>query len=260
MPMTAPHDAPKLVSSPMTCESCPIRHKAVCSYASTSELSRLDGIKFYRNFEIGQEIVGEGEATSFVGSVVTGVAALHKTLEDGRRQMVGLLFPSSFIGRPFRQWVPFEAVAVTPVRLCMFHRSAFEEVLSESQSLERRLLEMTLDEIDAARDWMLLLGRKTARERLASFLMILARRSALLDNQSLRQGQRIDLPITREAIAEYLGLTIETVSRQMTALRKDGIIGLVETRVVEITDLAAFCRAAGEDDGPTDWPQQARSA
>ncbi|MEM9371247.1 MAG: helix-turn-helix domain-containing protein, partial [Pseudomonadota bacterium] len=251
---------PSLVTSSGRCETCPIRHQAVCSYASPEELAELEALKYYRDFDIGREIVGEGEATGFVGSVVTGVVALHKTLEDGRRQMVGLLFPSSFIGRPFRKCVNFEAVAVTPVRMCMFQRSKFEDFLCRSHALERRLLEMTLDEVDASREWMLLLGRKTAKERLASFLMILARRTSSLDKQPLHQGSRIELPVTREAMAEYLGLTIETVSRQMTALRKAGVIELVETRVVEISDLDAFYHAAGEDPGPFDWPQQAQSA
>jgi len=171
------------------CSGCPIRHRAVCSYSSPGELTRLDKAKYYRDFAPGQEIVGEAEPMSFVGSVVTGVVALHKALEDGRRQMVGLLFASDFIGRPMRTVAPYEAVAVSDVQMCLFHRTQFEQIMTESQSLERRLLEMTLDELDAAREWMVLLGRKTARERVASFLMILARRRTMLTKQSLSNGQ-----------------------------------------------------------------------
>ena len=162
------------------CSTCPIRHRAVCSQSTPDELVELDAAKYYQDYDAGQEIVGEGEPTKALGSVVTGVVALHKTLEDGRRQMVGLLFPSDFIGRPLRPLAPYDAIAVTPVKMCMFHRGQFERLLAKSSNLERRLLEMTLDELDAARDWMVLLGRKTARERLASFLMIVARRQAVL--------------------------------------------------------------------------------
>jgi CRP/FNR family transcriptional regulator len=158
------------------CVDCTIRHRAVCSYCGPDELDRLDAVKFYRNFSPGQEIVAAGEETDFLGSVVDGVVALSKTLPDGRRQTVGLMFPSDFIGRPMRRIAPYDATAITPVRLCLFARSRFERILRESLALEKRLLEMTLDELDAARDWMLLLGRKTAQEKIATFLVILARR------------------------------------------------------------------------------------
>ncbi len=231
------------------CAGCPIRHRAVCSYSSPAELQKLESAKFYRNYDAGQVIAAEGEVTRSLGSVVTGVVALNRTLEDGRRQMVGLMFASDFIGRPLRRTVPFEASAVTDVRMCLFHRSQFEQILGDSPSLERRLLELTLDELDAARDWMLLLGRKTARERLASFLMILTIRQANLDKMTAQSGQVLALPLTREAIAEYLGLTIETVSRQFTALRKDGVIDLPDRRSVRIADLARLQSAAGLDQG-----------
>ena len=88
----------------------------------------------------------------------------------------------------------------------------------------QRLLEMTLDELDAAREWMLLLGRKTAREKIASLLSIIARRDASLNLRRAHGQLAFDLPLTREAMADYLGLTLETVSRQMSALKRDGVI------------------------------------
>lgn len=238
---------PDLNASYERCSTCPIRHRAVCSYSSPAELVELDQIKFYRDFTPSQEIVGEGERVTSLGSIVSGVVALQKTLEDGRRQMVGLLFASDFIGRPLRPIAPYDAVAVTPVRMCLFHRNQFEEVLTRNSSLERRLLEMTLDELDAARDWMLLLGRKTAREKLASFLMILARRSALLEKKDLHDGLVVSIPLTRELIAEFLGLTIETVSRQFTGLRKEGLVELPDKRSFIIRDYDTLAEIAGDD-------------
>ncbi len=229
------------------CADCTIRHRAVCTYCGPQELALLDAIKYYRTFDPGQEIVAAGEETGFLGSVVDGVVALSKTMPDGRRQTVGLMFPSDFVGRPMRPVAPYDAVAVTPVKLCLFARSRFERVLRETPALEKRLLEMTLDELDAARDWMLLLGRKTAQEKIASFLVILARRAAALENARPRDGLSFDLPLTREAVADYLGLTIETVSRQITALRKAGLIELTETRHFRVPNYLALLDAAGED-------------
>jgi len=234
------------------CADCPIRNRAICSQAGTDELEILNSVKHYRNFAPGQEIVAAGEMTSTIGSVVEGVVSLSKTMLDGRRQMVGLMFPSDFIGRPKSPVAPYDAVAVTPVRLCLFSRPQFERLLREAPSIEQRLLEITLDELDAARDWMLLLGRKTAREKIATFLSILARRSAALAAAPRVDGLTFELPLTREAIADYLGLTIETVSRQITALRKAGVIEMVDSRHIRVPDFAALLDAAGEDaDGGT---------
>jgi CRP/FNR family transcriptional regulator len=239
--------APVLREAHERCGTCPIRHRAVCSYCSPAELAELDRMKFYREFAPGQEIVGEGELTRAIGSVVSGVVVLHKTMEDGRRQTVGLLFASDFVGRPLRPVAPFEAVAVTDVRMCLFRRGQFEEILSRNRSLERRLLEMTLDELDAARDWMLLLGRKSAREKVASFLMILARRAAQLNKHPVQDIAPFQVPLSREAISEFLGLTIETVSRQLTGLRKDKIIELLGPRLVSVANFPALAVLAGEE-------------
>jgi len=229
------------------CAECTIRHRAVCAYSDADELSKLDAIKFYRNFSPGQEIVAAGESTGFLGSVVDGVVALSKTMPDGRRQTVGLMFPSDFVGRPMRPVAPYDAVAVTPVRLCLFARSRFERILRESPALEARLLEMTLDELDSARDWMLLLGRKTAQEKIATFFAILARRSAALESRRPEDGLSFELPLTREAIADYLGLTIETVSRQITGLRKAGVIDLNDARRIGVPNYLALLDVAGDD-------------
>jgi CRP/FNR family transcriptional regulator len=229
------------------CAECTIRHRAICSYSPPDELAQLDAIKFYRSFAPGQEIAAAGEETEFLGSVVDGVVALSKTMADGRRQTVGLMFPSDFVGRPKRLIAPYDAVAVTQVQLCLFARSRFERILNGSPALEKRLLEMTLDELDAARDWMLLLGRKTAQEKMGTFLVILARRAAALKNSEPDDGLSFELPLTREAIADYLGLTIETVSRQITGLRKAGVIDLADTRTIRVPDYMALLDVAGED-------------
>lgn len=240
---------PDLRAPHMKCATCPIRHRAVCSYSSPAQLAELDAAKFYRDYAPGQEIVAEGENTTALGSIVTGVVALQKTLEDGRRQIVGLQFPADFVGRPFRPAATYDAVAATPVRMCMFQRRHFERILSINADLERRLLEMTLDELDCARDWMVLLGRKTAREKLATFLIWLARRHAAAEKLPLTSGLEIALPLTREAIAEYIGLTIETVSRQFTQLRRDGVIELGDRRGFIVSDIAMLQALAGEDGG-----------
>jgi CRP/FNR family transcriptional regulator len=229
------------------CVDCAIRTRAICALCDQAELAQLERIKSYRSFAPGETIAWAGERMALVGSVVEGVATLSSTLPDGRRQMVGLLLPSDFIGRPGRVRSGYDVVAATPVTLCMFQRPEFERMIQRSPHMERRLLEMTLDELDAAREWMLLLGRKTAGEKIASLFVIMARRDAALNQTQPQDGLTFPLYISREAMADYLGLTIETVSRQISGLRRQGIVRLHDNRVVQVPDFARLLDRSGDD-------------
>ena len=238
------HEAP--LHAP-NCGSCQIRHRAVCARCETDELEALDSIKFYRSFEAGQTLIWSGDRMDFVASVVSGVATLTQVMEDGRTQTVGLLFPSDFVGRPGRDRAPYNVIATTDLLMCCFRKKPFEELMGRTPHIGQRLLEMTLDELDAAREWMLLLGRKTAREKIASLLAIVARRDASLHLRAPQGRMVFDLPLTREAMADYLGLTLETVSRQMSALKRDGIIVLEGKRHAVVPSFDRLLEEAGDD-------------
>jgi CRP/FNR family transcriptional regulator len=229
------------------CGDCPIRHRAVCARCETDELAQLEQIKYYRSYQAGQTVIWSGDRMDFVASVVSGIATLTQTMEDGRRQMVGLLLPSDFVGRPGRSMAAYDVTATTDLVMCCFRKKPFEDMMLSSPHIAQRLLEMTLDELDAAREWMLLLGRKTAREKIASLLAIIARRNASLQLKKADGTMVFDLPLTREEMADYLGLTLETVSRQMSALRKDGLISLEGNRHVTVPDFEALLEVAGDD-------------
>lgn len=228
----------------VSCDQCPIRHRAVCARCDGEELAVLEAMKSYRNYAAGEVIAWRGAPLEFVASVVSGVANLSKTLEDGRTQMVGLLLPSDFIGRPGRSHVEFDVTATTDVTLCRFERVKFEKMIDETPHVAQRLMELALDELDAARDWMILLGRKTAREKIATFLDLLTRRGGLDETGAL---MTLDLPMTRDQIANFLGLTLETVSRQLNAMKKDGIIAFSVRGQIDVANLAALRAATGDD-------------
>lgn len=229
------------------CSDCPIRHRAVCARCDADELALLEDIKYYRSFTAGQTIMWAGDRMDFVASVVSGVASLTQTMEDGRTQMVGLLLPSDFVGRPGRETATYTVSASSDLVMCCFRRKPFEQMINSTPHIAHRLLEMTLDELDAAREWMLVLGRKTAREKIASLLAIIARRDAILSENSVVNSLAFDLPLTREAMSDYLGLTLETVSRQMSALKKDGIIILEGKRHIRVPDMNKLMDEAGDD-------------
>lgn len=229
------------------CGDCPIRHRAVCSRCEADELLRLEEMKYYRSFHAGQPVIWSGDRMDFVASVVSGIATLTQTMEDGRRQMVGLLLPSDFVGRPGRATAAYDVTATTDLVMCCFRKKPFEAMMATTPHVAQRLLEMTLDELDAAREWMLLLGRKTAREKIASLLAIIARRDAGLHLRRASGKIDFDLPLTREEMADYLGLTLETVSRQMSALKRDGLIVLEGKRRVILPDFDRLVEETGDD-------------
>ena len=231
----------------VNCGDCPIRHRAVCSRCESDELQLLEDMKYYRSFQAGQTVIWSGDRMDFVGSMVSGVATLTRTMEDGRRQMVGLLLPSDFVGRPGRSNAAYDVTALTDIVMCCFRKRPFENMMLTTPHVSQRLLEMTLDELDAAREWMQILGRKTAREKIASLLTILARREASLGTRALGGKISVDLPLTRDQMADYLGLTLETVSRQMSALKRDGVICLNGKRRIDIPDFDRLVREAGDD-------------
>lgn len=234
------------VISGVKCTDCPIRHRAVCSRCDHAELLLLESMKKYRSFKAGEAIFWRGDDLTYVASVIDGVATLEKTLEDGRTQMVGLLLPSDFIGHPGRTRIDFDVTAASDVVLCCFDRAPFDQLLKDVPHISQRMIELAMDELDAARDWMLLLGRKTAGEKIATFVEMVVRRQHF----DRKDGMRPDLvlPLSRGDIANYLGLTVETVSRQIGKLKSDGILEFIDKRRFRVIDLERLQQATGDDD------------
>ncbi|EFG2885720.1 helix-turn-helix domain-containing protein [Escherichia coli] len=229
---------------PVLCESCEARHRGVCGALTTEQL--VDLAKSAKRHEVssGGELIGDAENVERFSNVLSGVVKLTKMLSDGRQQIVGLQFAPDFVGRPLAAESRVTAEAATDVRLCSFPRRAFEKMMEEQPDFENRLLRQTLRELDQARDLMLMLGRKTAAEKIASFLLLIA------DNidPATDAGRRtavFDLPLTRAEIADFLGLTIETVSRQLTRLRNDGLIRIESARHIIILDMARLVERTG---------------
>jgi CRP/FNR family transcriptional regulator len=233
----------------LRCETCAVRRQAVCGVMDDVQIARLNQMARRRKLAQGQTIMSDAEKADFFANVISGTVKLTKTMPDGRQQIVGLLFPPDFVGRAYARNNPCFAEAATDVEICCFPHDAFEKLIEEFPELQARLFERTLDELDAAREWMLLLGRKTAEEKVASFLLMLARRTVLVS--CLQKGDdkpcRFELPLTRADMADYLGLTIETVSRQLTRLKTRGLIRILDSRIVEVPNIDGLFAAAGQE-------------
>ncbi|HVX35713.1 MAG TPA: Crp/Fnr family transcriptional regulator [Hyphomicrobium sp.] len=223
---------------PIRCDTCAVRHRAVCGALSRAEIGRLNAIAHHRTVSQGQAIIADQDHVVSFANIISGVVKLTKTMSDGRQQIVGLQFASDFIGRPYRDRSVYEVTAVNDVHLCTYDRGQFERLVQEFPGFERRLFENTLDELDAAREWMLLLGRKSAEEKVASFILMVSKRLEAVGCRSGRPSAppKFELPITRAEIADFLGLTIETVSRQFSRLKAKKVIGLEGARTVVVID------------------------
>lgn len=229
------------------CDTCVVRNRTICSSLDGEELKTLNTIGRRRTLEPGESLMWEGEDSVLVANVIEGVLKLSTGTEDGREQIVGVVYPSDFIGRPFGATSGHGVTALTEARVCVFSRRDFDAFAREHPALEHKLLQRTLAELDRTRRWMLLLGRKSASEKLATFLLEMSER--LIDpgcgDAPELPLKRFALPFSRQQVADVLGLTIETVSRQFTRLKAEGLIDLPSRREVIILDHAALTAEAG---------------
>lgn len=230
---------------PVLCASCEARHRGICGALEPDQLVSLARSSSKQKAGAGAELVGDAESIASYSNVLSGVVKLTKTLSDGRQQIVGLQFAPDFLGRPFKVESAINAEAATDVGLCSFPKAAIEQMIKASPELEHRLYQQTLRELDEAREWMLALGRKTAAEKIASFLLMIARHiDPTADSEN--ESTAFDLPLTRADIADFLGLTIETVSRQITRLRADGVIRVENNRHILVPKLSRLEARAGD--------------
>ena len=230
------------------CLDCAVRDKALCNALSPDDLAKLNRLSYRKRYCAGQLISASSTPEAWCATILAGVVKLIKSLPDGRQQIVGLLFPSDFLGRPFKTTRPYAAEAATDVVLCCYNGRSFEHLLAEQPRMQHLLLERTLDAVDTSHEWMLLLGCKSAKERVAALLVLIARRLAP-DAASAGAGQptlTIELPLSRADIADYLGLRLETVSRQLNRLEAAGVIKRFARRRIALCEPRELERLAGD--------------
>lgn len=214
------------------CGACAVRHLTFCAPLDQEELAEVSKIVSSVEMDPGEALFDEGEEAGYVFSVTAGAMKLYKLLPDGRRQVTGFLYAGDFLGLAAQDLYAYSAEAVTHAMLCRFPRRRLEELFERFPKMERRLLGMAGHELVAAQEQMLLLGRKTAKEKIASFLLSLSRRAV----QRGQPDNPISLPMSRNDIGDFLGLTTETVSRSFTILKTSGLISLKAGGKVELTD------------------------
>jgi CRP/FNR family transcriptional regulator len=216
--------------------------QAVASTASKTDLAAL-GLSRGASSQVslvtslhrkaaGEVLFAQGDKMDTIYEVVRGMLCLYKILPDGRRQIIDFLSEGQLLLSSAPDGTCLStAEAITEVTLCRYPRAAFERLICEVPGLAHRILTMTSHELNAAQEQMLLLGRKAATEKVASFLLLMADRQG-----GCKAENEIDLPMGRTDIADYLGLTVETVSRTFSRLKHDGLIALQTPNCIHIRD------------------------
>lgn len=219
-----------------------IRHRGICDELTADQFQYSNKSATTRTLQPGTELIVESTETEAFSIIVSGMVTLSKLMIDGRQQLVGFRFTPSLIGRPFGKENGSNAECATEVEVYSFPRHIMGRLITDNPALKSKLLHQALDELDEARAWMLALGRKNAGEKVASFLLFIAA-GACPENEA--ETAVIDLPMSRSDIADFLWLTTETVSRELTKLRSHNAIQISNTRHITINDLSHLSARAG---------------
>ena len=228
------------------CETCPVRPITICRGLDAPTLAGLRALGTMQRLQPQQSIFHEGDPAKRVFMVTQGALKLYTLLADGRRQVTGFMFPGDFLGVSVDEEYAFTVEALEQSELWWFSRVMFDRFLTEHPQVERELYRLAAHELAAAQRQMVLLGRKAAHERLASFFLSLLERA---DRASGGTLTGFDLPMSRTDIADYLGLTKETVSRMIAYLRDHKLIRLESQNRVGVLDRGGLKAMAEGDSG-----------
>lgn len=199
------------------CADCKVRIHSICAALEPDELRELDALAQPVSYKPKHTLFVEGEPAESLYNVTQGTVRLYKMLPDGRRQIVGFALPGDFLGLSLGNRHACSADTIGIVRVCRLPRAAFLKLVEDKPHLLRRLHAFAAHELNTAQEQMVLLGRRTAEEKLARFLIGMRARWTRLEGASAT----VPLPMSRQDIADFLGLTIETVSRGFARLARE---------------------------------------
>jgi CRP/FNR family transcriptional regulator, nitrogen fixation regulation protein len=207
--------------------------RAVASTTSHAGEGNIEFMGAPMSFVRNAEIYGEGEPADYLYKVISGTVRTYKVLSDGRRQIGAFYMPGDVFGLETSDEHTFSAEAISDSKVLVIKRSTLVALAGRDNEVARQLWALTGLELSRVQDHILLLI-KTAQERVAGFLLEMADRAC--------SGNSLELPMSRQDIADYLGLTIETVSRTLTTLENAATIELPSSRRIVLRNRSALCR------------------
>lgn len=224
------------------CSVCAVRDRAACAALQPDERRELAQVGRARVFQRGETIFAAGDTQDVCATLTSGLLKISHFDADGHERILSLVHPAGFVGEMFAPMVRHDVVALTESRLCLFARSEYEAAIERYPALARALLRRSAEDLYDARAQIALDGKRSASAKLSSLLLSLARAAS----QSSCHGASIfDLPLSRGEMATLLGLTIETVSRQLVRLESEGILVRNGARGIQVLDAARLEELAG---------------
>jgi len=228
----------------LACASCPVRDRAACSVLSEDERTALSAAGRTRNLKRGETLFFAGDEETSCASLIKGALKVTSTTRDGEERILALVHPAGFVGEMFQPFAQYDVVALTDTQLCTFARVDMEAAINRYPILAQALLRRSQEDLHSARHLLELTGKHGAEEKVASLIMALAQAAS---DSPCHPARQFELPLTRGEMANMLGLTIETISRQLSKLEKAGAIKRKGARGIELTNRAALQISSGEE-------------
>lgn len=219
----------------LACANCPVRDSAACSVLEPEERAEMARAGSHRQLKRGETLFSAGDDDAACATLVRGALKVARYDADGNERILALVHPAGFVGELFAPFAGHDVVALADSEVCVFSRKDLERSATDYPALARALLRRSQEDLHAARELLALGGNASARQKVAVLVLSLARAAS---DSPCHPAQAFELPLTRGEMANMLGLTIETVSRAMTSMERDGIIARKGTRGIELVDPA----------------------
>jgi CRP/FNR family transcriptional regulator, anaerobic regulatory protein len=226
-----------MTALPLACETCPVRDSAACAALDAEERGQLAAMGRHREYQRGQTVMAAGDDNIACATLVSGALKISSIDAEGQEQILSVVHPAGFVGEMFAPVAHHDIVALTDSRLCLFTRRDYEAAVARFPALAAALLRRSTEELLEARTLLDLKGRRSARAKVAGLILAFAKSAS---DSSCHAAAYFELPLSRAEIGSLLGLTIETVSRQLSGLEKTGLIERKGARGMEIRDALAL--------------------
>lgn len=227
------------MTSALACDTCPVRDRAACSALSGDERAQLARIGRHHDVKRGETVMAAGDDNIACATLIAGALKIASYDSEGVERILSLVHPAGFVGEMFAPVAHHDVVALADSRLCLFSRKEYEAALTEFPVLANALLRRSAEDLFETRTLIDLMGRRSAEARVAGLLLAFAKAAS---DSPCHPAGNFDLPLTRGEMAGLLGLTIETVSRQLSRMEKNGVIKRQGARGIEIRDAPALHR------------------
>jgi CRP/FNR family transcriptional regulator len=205
----------------LACATCPVRDRAACSALDEGGRGELARLGHHRSLRRGETLFASGEPSFACATLISGALKISSFAQNGTERILSLVHPSGFVGEMFAPVERHDVVALTDSHLCVFSTADYERAIERFPALGRALLRRSAEDLFETRSMIDLMSRRTSQQKVAGFILAMGRAAS---DSPCHPAPRYELPLSREEIAGVLGLTIETVSRQLTRLEKEGVI------------------------------------